>query len=210
MLTWLCIDHCFPASKPAPGHAVSAYASVCSQPQVPWVTPALCCTSRSHMNLPDCPVLAGCTSAFDAVDKVDPYNTQLMDAMWAYFSHNMEVVNFWLASCVLPTETKQYPSRLTATAWHLAQRPSKGRGLAGFSGTNDNHWLLPSQVQQVPLYDAPELQGTNGKMLDMLLRHARYITLLLPHDNAQVRVQPKVIIVFGGCVGSNHLHPWSP
>jgi hypothetical protein len=111
-----------------------------------------------------------------------------MDAMWAYFSHNMEVVNFWLASCVLPTETKQYPSRLTATAWHLAERPSKGQGLAGFSGTNDNHWLLPSQVQQVPLYDAPELQGTNGKMLDMLLRHGRYETLLLPRDNTQVRV----------------------
>jgi hypothetical protein len=140
------------------------------------------------MNLAAWTVSAGCTSIFDAVDKVDPHNTQLMDAMWAYFSHNMEVVHFWLASCVLPTETKQYPSRLTATAWHLAERASNGRGLVGFSGTNDNHWLLPSQVQQVQLYDAPDLQGTNGKMLDMLLRHARYDTLVLPRDDTQVRV----------------------
>ena len=152
------------------------------------VAHAMNCKPIPHMNLAAWTVSAGCTSIFDAVDKVDPHNTQLMDAMWAYFSHNMEVVNFWLASCVLPTETKQYPSRLTATAWHLAERASNGRGLVGFSGTNDNHWLLPSQVQQVQLYDAPDLQGTNGKMLDMLLRHARYDTLVLPRDDTQVRV----------------------
>lgn len=100
-----------------------------------------------------------------------------MDAMWSYFSHNMEVVNFWLATCVLPLETQQYPSRLTATAWHLAHNPN-GR-VCGFSGTNDSHRLLPLQVQQVGLAAAPQLQGTNGKMLDMLMQHVTYDTLQL-------------------------------
>jgi hypothetical protein len=116
-------------------------------------------------------------SAVDSADKVDPHNRQLMDAMWSYFSHNMEVVNFWLATCVLPLETQQYPSRLVATAWHLAHNPT-GR-VCGFSGTNDNHRLLPLQVQQVGLTAAPQLQGTNGKMLDMLMRHGTYGTLKL-------------------------------
>ena len=116
-----------------------------------------------------------CPASFDVVDKLDPHNHQLMEAMWGYFSHNMEVVNYWLSMLVLPQETKQYPSRLTSTAWHLAQNPT-GK-VAGFSGTNDNHRLLPSQVQQVVLDDAPELEGTNGKMLDMLMKHASYATL---------------------------------
>ena len=116
-----------------------------------------------------------CPPSFDAVDKVDPHNTQLMEAMWGYFSHNMEVVHYWLSMCVLPQETKQYPSRLEANAWHLVANPTGN--VAGFSGTNDNHRLLPSQVQQVVLDDAPELEGTNGKMLDMLIKHASYATL---------------------------------
>lgn len=120
-------------------------------------------------------VRAGCTTSFDSVDKVDPHNSQLLGAMWSYFSHNMEVVNYWLATCVLPAETKQYPSRLAATAWHLAHNTSGN--IAGFSGTNDNHRLLPLQVQQVGLAAAPQLQGTNGKMLDMLMREGRYDTL---------------------------------
>jgi hypothetical protein len=111
------------------------------------------------------------------VDKLDPGNSQLLGAMWAYFSHNMETVSYWLANCVLPLETKQYPSRLVATAWHLAQNPT-GK-IAGFSGTKDNHRLLPMQVVQVPLADAPRLQGTDGKMLDMLLNQATYCTLEL-------------------------------
>lgn len=120
---------------------------------------------------------AGCTAAFDSVDKLDPENTQLMAAMWRYFSHDMEVINYWLANCVLPLETKQYPSRLVATAWHLAHNPN-GK-TAGFSGTKDNHRLLPMQVAQVPLVDAPQLQGTDGKMLGILLTHATYRTLSL-------------------------------
>jgi hypothetical protein len=41
----------------------------------------------------------------------------------------------------------QYPERMQCSAWHLADNP-RGR-VAGFSGTRDNHRLLPLQVAQV-------------------------------------------------------------
>ena len=81
------------------------------------------------------------------MSKLDLSNKQQVEMMWgSYYSHNLAAVNFWLTFCVLPSETRQYPQRLACSAWHLAQ---SGSGLvAGFSGTNDNHCLLPLQVRQ--------------------------------------------------------------
>jgi hypothetical protein len=82
----------------------------------------------------------------------------------------MRVINFWLNSSVFPDEMQYYPQRLSATSWNLAQN-SAGQTV-GFSGTNDNHRLLPRQVKQY-LTDLdssdPELQSlmaTNGRMLE--------------------------------------------
>jgi hypothetical protein len=150
-----------------------------------------------------CCCCAGATAAFDSVDKLDPNNTQLMSAMWSFFSHNMEVIHYWLATCVLPQETKQYAGRLEATAWHLAHNPAGNT--AGFSGTNDSHRLLPMQVQQVSLDAAPELEGTNGKMVAMLLQHAAYLTLPLPAAaaaGAEVRSAAVVAPGVGGHAGA--------
>lgn len=94
--------------------------------------------------------------------------------MFRHFSHNMHVVDFWLNHCVLPTETKQFPQRLACNAWHLADNPN-GR-VAGFSGTNDNHRLLPLQVRQHALPDQ-SLRATNGKMLAVVLDNPTYSTL---------------------------------
>lgn len=43
-----------------------------------------------------------------------------MAHMHQRLSYNMGAINFWLQSCVFKAETSQYPSRLKATAWHLA------------------------------------------------------------------------------------------
>jgi hypothetical protein len=66
--------------------------------------------------------------------------------------------------------------RLTGTAWNLAQNKSKR--IVGFSGTNDNHRILPLQVRQyfaskdkVPDPILNDLDGTNGKMIEMMLEH---------------------------------------
>ncbi len=38
-----------------------------------------------------------------------------------------QTINFWLSTCVLPTETKQHPQRLSATSWNLVE----GAGITG-------------------------------------------------------------------------------
>jgi hypothetical protein len=55
--------------------------------------------------------------------------------------------------------------------------------VVGFSGTNDNHRLLPLQVHQAQL-DEPMLQATNGKMVHVILNHTKGCsTLELQVDN---------------------------
>jgi hypothetical protein len=110
----------------------------------------------------------------DDVCKLDPTNAQQLELLHKYFSHNMGAVGFWLSFCVLPVETGQYPQRLACSAWDLADNP--GGKVVGFSGTNDNHRLLPLQVKQALVEDV-ELSAINGKMLDMLLQTAKYSTL---------------------------------
>ncbi len=111
--------------------------------------------------------------------KVDTTNPQQMQRLLRCFRHNMAAVDFWLAFCVLPAETGQYPKRLAASAWHLADGggAAAGGGVVGFSGTNDNKLLLPLQVHQAAVPGQPALATTNGFMLHMLLCTAAYGTL---------------------------------
>ena len=69
-----------------------------------------------------------------------------------------------------------YFVRLTGTAWNLAQNDSKN--IVGFSGTNDNHRILPLQVCQYfaskdrhPDPVLKQLDGTNGKMLNIMMEN---------------------------------------
>jgi hypothetical protein len=95
--------------------------------------------------------------------------------MWQHLRRNMAVIDLWLSYCLLPDQTSQFPQRLTRNAWHLAD--NAGGAVVGFSGTNDNHRLLPLQVHQADASHKPHLAATNGKMLAMLLQHAGYTTL---------------------------------
>ncbi|KAG2492053.1 hypothetical protein HYH03_009551 [Edaphochlamys debaryana] len=111
----------------------------------------------------------------DSAAKLDPSNPTQMQLLHAYFSHNTATVDFWLTYCVLPTETRQFPQRLAASAWHLAGRG--GGGVVGFSGTNDNHRLLPLQVHKAEP-EEPSLAATNGKMLHVIVEHSLGFTTL--------------------------------
>jgi hypothetical protein len=147
-------------------------------------------------------------SKVDNVKKLDPSKAALMATLHPAFSHNMEAINFWLRFCVFAGDTQQYPQRLMTTAWHLTVTPgafaAAGGAAAGgtsgsqteaataaqpaasfvvgFSGTKDNHRLLPATVRQKQLPD-PQLAGTDGRMLAALLNQAvaaGYITLPAP------------------------------
>ena len=81
------------------------------------------------------------------------------------FSKNYAVINFYLSNVVFPREAKQFPKRLAASAWDLAEE--KNLLVTGFSGTNDNRYLLPTSIEQ---RDPLEQLGTNAKVLSYLLR----------------------------------------
>ncbi|TMW55347.1 hypothetical protein Poli38472_013238 [Pythium oligandrum] len=85
----------------------------------------------------------------------------------------MVVITFYLNCCVFPRDTKQYPRRLSRSAWDL----TKGGDAIGFSGTNDNHRLLPLGItQREP--NEPSLRATNGRMVDLLRVNTREYSVL--------------------------------
>ncbi|KIK32258.1 hypothetical protein CY34DRAFT_165237, partial [Suillus luteus UH-Slu-Lm8-n1] len=57
------------------------------------------------------------------------------------FEFNKAVIDFYLSRVVFPKEAKGFPSKLTCSGWDLAQE--KSHLTTGFSGTNDNRYLLP-------------------------------------------------------------------
>ena len=82
----------------------------------------------------------------EAASMIDLSNEQQFDVLYDIFHMNFETIAFWVCHCVFPTETSQYPKKLLANAWNLADNSC---GLvSGFSGTDDNHRVLPLQVIQ--------------------------------------------------------------
>ncbi|EEB94079.1 hypothetical protein MPER_07173, partial [Moniliophthora perniciosa FA553] len=81
------------------------------------------------------------------------------------FSVNHAVVDFYLSQVVFPKAAKEFPLKLGTSGWDLAR--TKSHPTTGFSGTNDNRYLLPTSIHQV---DTPERLGTNAKVLSILLQ----------------------------------------
>ncbi|KAG1902165.1 uncharacterized protein F5891DRAFT_1172225 [Suillus fuscotomentosus] len=81
------------------------------------------------------------------------------------FEFNKAVIDFYVSRVVLPKEAKAFPSKLTCSGWDLAQE--KRHLTTGFSGTNDNRYLLPSSMVQ---HDLDYQRSTNARVLAFLLR----------------------------------------
>ncbi|RAL06801.1 uncharacterized protein BO97DRAFT_447317 [Aspergillus homomorphus CBS 101889] len=86
--------------------------------------------------------------------------------LYPHLQHQKGLIDFYLSRVVFPREAKEFPHKLCTSAWDL---PSKSdRPLTtGFSGTNDNRFLLPHSA---PQHDLPELLHTNAMVLGHLLR----------------------------------------
>lgn len=71
-----------------------------------------------------------------------------------------------MTNVVFPQEGKEFDEKLSSSGWDIVAK--KGAHLkTGFSGTNDNRFVLPLSISQ---QDLPKLQLTSGKVLDYLLR----------------------------------------
>lgn len=75
------------------------------------------------------------------------------------------VIDFYLALVVFPKAAKDFPSKLSTSGWDLAEE--REHLTTGFSGTNDNRYLLPTSIEQS---DPTQQSSTNALVLSYLLQ----------------------------------------
>lgn len=75
------------------------------------------------------------------------------------------VIDFYLREVVFPRGAKEFEHRLTSSGWDIAE--ARRNPTTGFSGTNDNRFLLPLTIRQKDLSENLE---TNAKVLRFLLQ----------------------------------------
>ncbi|KAJ3312282.1 hypothetical protein HDU76_002913 [Blyttiomyces sp. JEL0837] len=106
-------------------------------------------------------------------EKIDLSNHLQFELLFKTFHLCTSTIDFWLDTCVFPIDTQQYPFRLSASAWDLANTGC----VIGFSGTNETKLLLPLQVKQNDP-DVDLIKGTNGYMIDCLMKYTERCEVL--------------------------------
>ncbi|KAF5393744.1 hypothetical protein D9757_000321 [Collybiopsis confluens] len=91
--------------------------------------------------------------------------TQLTEVLWPKFHRTKRVIDFYLSTVVFPKAAKEFPGKLSTSAWDLAEKSQMLK--TGFSGTNDNRYLLPISIQQTDLVGQ---ESTSAKVLSYLLQ----------------------------------------
>ncbi|KAG1740596.1 hypothetical protein EDB19DRAFT_1895295 [Suillus lakei] len=99
------------------------------------------------------------------ISGINPESAEQLRDLQQLFELNKAVIDFYLSRVVFPKEAKGFPSKLTCSGWDLAQE--KTHLTTGFSGTNDNRYLLPSSMVQ---HDLDYQRSTNARVLAFLLR----------------------------------------
>jgi len=115
-------------------------------------------------------------NAVNKIDKIDLTNKSQFHVLYEHFHKNPETINYFLNATIFPRYLDHYPQRLIATPWHLAS--NKDGCAIGFSGTNDNHLILPLQLKKYLPWGTyhsiwRSLLSTNGKMLDLVINKTR-------------------------------------
>ncbi|KAH9980609.1 hypothetical protein BJV74DRAFT_798017 [Russula compacta] len=81
------------------------------------------------------------------------------------FKRNKRTVDFYLSQVVFPRAAREFPYKLPTSPWDLVE--DMNNVTTGFSGTNDNRYLLPTSITQE---DPHSVLGTNALVLQHLLR----------------------------------------
>jgi hypothetical protein len=90
---------------------------------------------------------------------------QVDELLVPLFSRNKGVIDFYLSKVVFPRAAKEFRFKLSSSAWDLVE--DKTNVTTGFSGTNDNRYLLPTSITQE---DPVSQLSTNALVLQYLLQ----------------------------------------
>ncbi|KAG8732989.1 hypothetical protein FRC11_009494 [Ceratobasidium sp. 423] len=103
---------------------------------------------------------------------------QFTERLVPTFSHNSATIDFFLSSVVFPKEAKEFPEKLATSGWDLAEK--KHHVTTGFSGTNDNRYLLPTSITQA---DPVKQLSTNALVLNYLLQPENNCYICMRDEN---------------------------
>jgi Protein of unknown function (DUF3638)/Protein of unknown function (DUF3645) len=117
----------------------------------------------------------------EALRRISGVNTgdpeQFEQDLFPLFHRRQAVVNFFLSQVVFPREAKEFPQKLVTSGWDIAE--AKTMITTGFSGTNDNRYLLPTSIIQ---NDPVGQLSTNAKVLGYLLQTENNFYLCTNHN----------------------------
>jgi hypothetical protein len=99
--------------------------------------------------------------------------------LYPHLQYQKGLIDFFLSRVVFPRDAKEYPFKLSTSAWDIPSRPNYPL-TTGFSGTNDNRYLLP---RSMPQKDLPDLLHTNAMVLARLLLRENQQCILAQDDS---------------------------
>lgn len=117
---------------------------------------------------------------------------QWNEIIYPTFHYNKAVIDSYLAGVVFPAEAKEFPHKLSTSGWDVAA--SKVHPTTGFSGTNDNRYLLPLSMCQL---DTNEQMNTNARVLSYLLQKENHYMCTASPDNKRIGVVELLKILAG-------------
>ncbi|KAJ7272609.1 hypothetical protein B0H12DRAFT_1007977 [Mycena haematopus] len=110
--------------------------------------------------------------------------------------YNKAVIDFYLSEGVFLKEAREFPHKLTTNAWDLGR--TRPQLTTGFSGTNDNKYLLPLSIEQ---RDQDSQRHTNAQVLRYLLQEENRRVIGTHTEDALgllrrvIQQQPRVMVL---------------
>ncbi|KAF8252042.1 hypothetical protein K440DRAFT_578390 [Wilcoxina mikolae CBS 423.85] len=115
---------------------------------------------------------------------------QWKEIIYPTFNYNKAVIDSYLSGVVFPKEAKEFPHKLSTSGWDVAS--SKGNPTTGFSGTNDNRYLLPHSIRQI---DTEQQKNTNARVLSYLLRNENTYMCAASPSNQRLGVEELLLLL---------------
>lgn len=119
-------------------------------------------------------------------------NQSFSKKLYPHLRYQTGIIDFYLSHVVFRKEAKEFPFKLSTSAWDLPSR-ANCPPTTDFSGTNDNRSLLP---RSIPQRDLPHLRHTNAMVLShLLLEENRQCVLAQDSTGRQLRTDDLISFV---------------
>nr|WNZ75847.1 hypothetical protein [Trichoderma harzianum] len=108
-------------------------------------------------------------------------NEAQIKLLWTFLRRTQAAANYYMNRFVFQPHARQFTIKLQASAWDIPQNSgeeaTRAARTTGFSGTNDNKYLMPMNIEQE---DLSSLLQTNAEVLSYLLqpRNRKYSVLV--------------------------------